>query len=379
MSKKSKFLALVLFLLPLPFFPGWWCGREAQALFEGREAAVYEPLANEVAEWVKQGVSDKDFHTGSWQFDGEWQFGTYQMAGLGLCQFLKRFPEKKVQFLPVLEMVIDRMLSPQARAFDARSWKGEDALDSLDGDNGHVAYLGYANLVLGAYREIASPTRFDELNDRISQALLRRLQSTPLFLLQTYPGEMYPVDNAAAIGSLGIYARVTGRDLSGFLKAWSRECRNRYIDPVSGLLFQAVDFRSGTAYDKPRGSGTALGAYFLSFADPILSRDLYQGLRKSLSSELFGFGAFREYPGNVEAGWGDIDSGPLIFGLSMSATGFGIASARIHGDGEFFRNLYAMGYLAGYPVDRGNKRYFCLGGPLGTAIMLAMTTAGETR
>jgi len=373
---KRILIAMALVIAPALVFPRWWCGRGAGALFQGRLDAQ-APLAREVARWVDSGVSQQDFNTGSARFDGEWQFGTHQMAALGLAQVVLAHPETKDEYVPVIERCFERLLSAKVREFEKQAWNGKGALESLDGPAGHAAYLGYFNLALGVYRQAAPETKHKELHDKITAALARRIEASPTLLLETYPGETYPVDNTAVIASVAQHARATGRPPPAIVRAWVERCRAHYVDPVSGLLYQSVDGRSGAASDKPRASGTALGAYFLSFADRELSRDLFEALRKSCAGSFMGFGFVCEYPANVEAGWGDIDSGPVIFNLSFSGTGFALAGCRIHGDRRLYRALYTSACLVGSPLRRGGRRSFVCGGPLGNAIMLAMLTAGE--
>ena len=151
----------------------------------------------------------------------------------------------------------------------------------------------------------------------------------------------------------------------------------RWRDPHSGLLVQAVAMDGVTPRDAARSSGTALAAYFLSFADGPTSRALYEAMMSSCYRPVLGFGAVREYgPRGPALGRGDIDSGPLVFGYSISATGFALASARIQGDDERFAALYATAHLFGAPVSRDDATGFVTGGPLGDAILFAMLTAG---
>lgn len=330
-------------------------------------------LAREVAQTVKRGVTAKEFTSDSSLFQHEWIFGTYQMAALGLLQICLEHPELQAEFLPAAELAIDQLLSKEVRAFDAKSW-GEDSLTSLDGPNGHAAYLGYTNVVLALHRRVVPQSQFAELNDKISTALARRLRAEPTGILQTYPGEAYPVDNASVLGSLlmhqkyfgGNHADVTGTMLQRFRKQWR--------DEKSGLIFQAIDIRHARASDEPRASGTSLSAYFLSFGDYETAKTLLTSLKNECADSLAGFGFVREYPRGVR-GRGDIDSGPVIFGISPSATGFTIASARSQGDRTLFVQLYRTAHLTGGPITTGNRSQFITGGPLGNAIMLAMLTA----
>jgi len=84
----------------------------------------------------------------------------------------------------------------------------------------------------------------------------------------------------------------------------------------------------------------------------------------------------REYP-HGHSGSGDIDSGPVILGYGVSATGFALGPARIHGDQALFGRLLRTAVLFGAPLQRKDTLEFVSGGPLGNAILFAMLTAGD--
>ncbi len=83
----------------------------------------------------------------------------------------------------------------------------------------------------------------------------------------------------------------------------------------------------------------------------------------------------REYARGT-VGRGDVDSGPVVFGVSTSATGFALAGARLHGDRETYEALFRTASLCGAPLRGGGRHRFLVGGSLGNAILLAMMTAG---
>ncbi len=353
--------------------PHWWCAWQANPWL--RDDPVIEArLANGVAAAIEGGSAASAFTTGDAQFDGEWLFGTYLMAGLGFGQSALRHPEKKAEYARLMDQCITQLLTPDVRAFDRRMW-GRDPIESLDSNDHHAAFLGYFNLLLGLHRAIDPASRHAALNDRITAALIRRLEASPLFLLESYPREIYPVDNCAVIGSIGLHGRVSGADHGAILQRWGAVCRQRWIDPETGLLIQAINPMDGTPADLPRGSGTALGLYFLSFADPSLSRSLYAAARRELFGHFLGFGGVREYARTVRGEKGDIDCGPIVFGFGLSPTGFLIGGARLHHDDATFRSLYATAHLCGAPVIRKDKLNFVTGGPLGDTILFAMLTA----
>jgi len=365
-------VALLFFASATILVPRWWCGLDGARCYAGDRDTI-AALARHVAVTVAKGVSSADFTSDSPLFRGEWQFGTYQMAALGLLQTCHEHPDLREELRPGIESAIAGLLSPSVRAFDAQSWN-EDALDSLDGPHGHAAYLGYLNLVLTLDRATFADSRHTALNDRISAALARRFRAAPHQIIETYPGEAYPVDNASCLASLLLHQRLTGTDHSAAI-AGTRECfRSRWRDSRTGLLLQAINHRSGQPTDRGRASGTALAAYFLAMAEPGLARPLFESNRTHLAGSILGFGYVDEYAADQQGG-GDIDSGPLIFGMSPSGTGFTIATARAFGDRSLYVSLARTAYLMGAPVSRGDERFFITGGPLGNAIMLAMFTA----
>lgn len=364
-------LALAALMIAFAIVPRHWCQTGAGAFWSGDRGRVRAFGAN-VDRHVGELPSGR-FSTGSRRFDGEWHFGTAMMAAMGFGQTAREHAELGPEALARMDRALDAMLSPRARAFDAEAW-GEDPLASLDGDRGHAAYLGYANLALSVRRFIEPESRFAALNDRISATLERRLAAADAQVIETYPGEIYPVDNAAVAASIALRARALGQTPPAVVDQFLRQLRERFVDPKTGLLHQSLGSDRRVA-DAPRGSGTALAAYFLSFADDGASRALHRALRAELGGTVAGFGVVREYPRGSAFRPGDIDSGPLVFGFSISAMGFGLSGCRTHGDRACFTELYRAFYLFGAPVALGGEHAFASGGPLGNAIVLAMLTA----
>ncbi len=349
--------------------PRWVCGCGAAALFaddDGAQAA----LAHEVSAYVTSGVAASAFHTGSPRFDGEWAFGTYTMAVLGLGNVALAHPERAAAYVPVLEQCAAELVSPATNAFGTEAW-GKSGFEGLPAGEGH-GYLGYTNLALGMLRLLAPDTRFAGVHDRLTEGLARRLAASPHGVFETYPGEAYPSDMSMVAASIALHDCATGTRERPWFAAW-RRAFSGFIDPASGLAYQAAVARTGEPAGPPRASGTALAAFALSFVDRDLSRRLFEGLRGA-RTDVLGFGAVREYAPGHE-GRGDIDSGPVVLGVGVSGTGFTLSSAKLHGDQALFTALYRTAYLFGVPVRRPQGERFMSGGPLGNAILLAMTTA----
>lgn len=349
-------------------------GRDADAAFDD-ESSFQRGLADHVAHVLEveaQASASLKFTTGDARIDGEWALVTHEMAALGFCQIIAAHPELRDRYLPAARAAVKVLASDEIYRFGDEAW-GAKTLSSLGSAHGQ-AYLGYAALGMGALRSIDPATDYGKLHDTIIAALVRRLDALPNGDLETYPGELYPADISSVIGAIGQHARLTGADHHALLERMSHIVRDRWIDAESGYLAQTIHRGTGLPVSEPRGASTALAAYFISFADPALSQDLARSVLKSGRATFLGFGGTREYPPNAW-GLGDVDSGPVVLGVSVAATGFALASARMRGERDIFRELFRTTQLFGVPVSTSGGWHYLTGGPLGNALLLAMMTA----
>lgn len=369
-----RIVALGCALAVVRLFVPWWCGRDAGAWFRG-DPEIQHQLA---AELVAFEASDEAHRaSGDNRFAGEWALVTHQMVALGLAQLCLAHPTWRPELAPTVTIAAANSFRLEMRDFGTRAWKGEDAMASLAGDHGH-AYLAYAALALGMARLVdpAFPPELARQHDALIAAYERRLLASETGLIETYPGEAYPTDVAAVAAAIAVHGRVTHASHEPVLRQWAERVRARQIDPASGLVIQRMDARTGAAHDAPRASGTGLAAYFAGFADRGVAELLATGILRNESTR-FGFGAIREYADGYQGKIrGDVDSGPVVFGVSVSATGFALAPARAFGHEDVFRALYRTTDLFGLPIEDGDRRRFAVGGPIGNALLLALLTSG---
>lgn len=367
----------------------------APASLPGDELA--DGLAIGVGDWLDASIHADQFHTASPLFDEEWMFGTWMMAAVGFGQHAAANPDARAADLLRMEACLDVLVGEDGTRFEKRKWGVSPLADLDDPARGHAAWLGYANLALAVHHEVVlsegRPDRFADLHDRVSDALVARLKSE---IIETYPGEAYPVDNAAGFGSLGLASRTAADPeralvLSRATEAASRRLVASWRAPGTGLLLQWIHPGGAAKASGPgRGSGTFLASWFLSFGSPSAAHALYRAGRDYLYEPLGPLGAMREYPFGDD-GAGDIDSGPLIFGRGVSATAFAIGAARANGDADTARALLRTATLFGAPSEdpSGAIHFRSAGaamcgaescGALGDAILFAMvTTPAGTR
>lgn len=309
------------------------------------------------------------------RFEGEWALVTHQMIALGLGQLCLAHPEWKPLYTKVITSAAQKSFLPVMRDFGTRAWRGEDALASLSSSHGH-AYLAYPALAIGMAR-LLDPS-FDPAlaaqHDALIAAYERRLLASPTGLIETYPNEAYPTDVAAVAAAIAMHGRATGKDHTRVIAHWALKVKTVHIDPASGLVIQRMGAADARPHDAPRGSGTGLAAYFAGFADRRVAALLTEGLLRH-ESTLLGFGAVREYA-TGHHGLGDVDSGPVVLGVSVAATGFALAPARAFGHQDAFTRIYRTTDLFGVSVSGGGGARFATGGPIGNALLLALLTSG---
>jgi hypothetical protein len=349
--------------------PRQLCGRGAEGQFSG-ELGEQRALADKVSRAILA-RAQRAPHVE--RRDGQAEVARYQMAILGLGQIVREHPELRDAYLPAMREAAARLADPRTLGYARRRW-GENGLVAMSPTDGH-AYLGYINLALGMLRSIDPDTPYAGLNDRLTAALADRLDASRTGLIETYPGETWPPDVAAVAGSIGLHATVTGTDHTALLARWSARFARCAVS-TSGYLVQRVNSGTCTPRDAPRGSGTALASYFIGFADPALSWRLFEAMRDRGRITRLGFGGVREYLGDA-GGKGDLNSGPILFGASVGATGYALAAARAHGDADFFRELYRSATLGRHALGVESTQRWLPDPGIGDALLLAMMTANR--
>jgi hypothetical protein len=186
--------------------------------------------------------------------------------------------------------------------------------------------------------------------------------------LMAYPGQAWPVDTVVAIAALQAADEATGTDHRALIERW-RARAEELADPDLGLLPHQVDPDTGAALDGPRGSSQSIIQRFWPLIDPQGAADVYERYRAAFVTRELGFVGVREYPRGV-AGSSDVDSGPLVRGLSASASTVTIGAARAAGDLRLARTLAREAELLGMPFTwQGERRYAAGLIPVGDAFL----------
>jgi hypothetical protein len=309
-------------------------------------------------------------------YASEWRLVSLSMTAAALTNVAFADPSRREASAASSDRLLAQALREEVRAFDTDAW-GEDALASLSGPGGHVGYLGHLAFMYGARRVLGGGSaEIAAGHVALCDALARRMAASRSRHLATYPGRTFTADNSVAVAGLALCDVAAGEARYGAILAeWVAYTRAHLLDPETGIIVFCVDHDHGPL-GAARASAAGYNSFYLPFVDMELAREQYRALLDHYLVELpFGARAFREYPARFDGATGDVDSGPLVFGLSPSGTGFAIAGARHAGDAELLGGLFLTAEGAGFTIPMWHGRAYLAAPLVGDAIVLAMRTA----
>lgn len=203
-------------------------------------------------------------------------------------------------------------------------------------------------------------------------AFERRLLASPTGLDGTPPNESYPTDVASVAAAIAVHGRINGADHSqGDRPLGPSASAARKSTPRAAL--QSSAWAPGTASPRrPPRLGHRPRRVLRGLRQSPHGRAAHR--RPAPRASSLGFGGIREYaPGR---GKGNVDSGPVLLGISVSATGFALAPLRALGHRDDFTRIYRTTALFGVPFEGGASARFLTGGAIGNALLLALLTSG---
>ena len=249
----------------------------------------------------------------------------------------------------------------------------------MTGQPPHGAFhAGWTLMLAVQHAEASGSPQAREAVRRRAETLRAAFDAHPTGLLESYPGQSWPCDSVVAMAALHQAGRVVPLDLEHTTRRWLTQM-DRLRDE-SGLLPHRTS-PHGQVLEGPRATSQVIIQRFWPDIQPLdgpggdATRTQWQAFVGTFVDRRFGVVGVREYPPGV-AGGGDVDSGPLVFGLSASASVVAIGAARAQGDLALAAALDRGAELLGGGVTLlGERRYAAGTLPVGDAFLLwARTT-----
>jgi len=230
--------------------------------------------------------------------------------------------------------------------------------------------LGGILLLSGNEHDIVEMQSFRQDCQLIGNAF--RKSSTPF--LCSYNQSAWPCDSVVALSVLQLHDSLFPAQYQDVIKTWLQRA-NKRLDPETDMLPHLSDPDTGMPVTRARGTSSSIISWFLYEIDPEFGLSQYVLFRKQFLSRFLGLPGIREYP-KGSTGIGDVDSGPLIAGISASATVVAAGAAILYEDKNPGYALHQTVEMAGLPVLQAEEKYYAFGFlPLGETFLAWSRTA----
>ncbi len=272
-----------------------------------------------------------------------------------------------------------------ARALDARTSPFKRRPEEVKDFGDHNLYASHLNLILGIHRHITGDTTHDALHTRLSKHLRKmslrdgdahaRSYPRPRHLKERATAYKWPADQSVTLLSLFMYDRTRDATLSKEpIKAWLGKMKSASMrDKTTGLPLPTLDKKSNYARS-PRGCALSWTVLYMHQFAPKQAVELYGNYRSQYGADVLGFGGFREWPPGEDRGM-DVDSGPIVLGVGVAATGLGVGPARMMKDSRHYALAMRSATTFGLPTLLLPERHYLSSPLLGEAILFGGVTA----
>jgi len=196
---------------------------------------------------------------------------------------------------------------------------------------GGIIAAGHPNLLRAGYAVLGGtdPALLAAFHTQ-SEIIFQAFSKSPVASVETYPDQIWPVDNLAALESLRLHDVLYHTAYSQAADRWAQYMA-AHFEPSTGMMNMQIS-PTGAIADGPRGCGLSWMLAFLPNLAPDLARQQYDRYRQNWFSHPLGTTGIREFPPGRTDTFTDSDTGPIIFSLGTGATGFGIAAAKANHD-----------------------------------------------
>ena len=241
-------------------------------------------------------------------------------------------PGKRAEITPLMAGIVERALHRRVNPYK----KDITRVQNL-GKYGY--YLEHLNIILGCYQNVVDDT-YLALNKRVTEHLLQESlgQENCHAPLLPHVKMRWSADQAAIIYSIWLYDQNNGTSLCEPLREkWLAYMREYATHKETGLFVTEV---MGTQpYSKqPRGCALAYLIHYTSRFAPEVAAEQWMHFKQHMMVRRAGITGFREYLEDFTGRWTP-DSGPIIAGMGIAASGLALNAASSVGDDEAYQRL----------------------------------------
>lgn len=231
----------------------------------------------------------------------------------------------KSEYKTLMKRILKRALHPKVNPYK----KDITKVNNL-GKFGY--YLEHLNIILGCYQKIVD-NHYSELNERVTVHLLNCSMKNSDFHadLLPYSKMKWSADQAAIIYSIWLFDRNNSTSHANqLIERWTSYMNKNQKHSSSGLYkTEVVGIKKYS--NQPRGCALAyLIHYMHRFAEKD-AKSQWKLFKKHMEVNVMGINGYREYLKSYDGNWTP-DSGPIIKGLGIAATGLALNASSTLGD-----------------------------------------------
>jgi hypothetical protein len=223
-------------------------------------------------------------------------------------------------------------------------------------------YRGWSNYLRGKYLELLPDLMEDTTEVQIFLGNCAQIASvvteskTPF--LESYVYASWPADMVVLMASMAQHDRLFRPQYGSVVKNWLRQVDKRTDD--LGLIPHSVHPYTGKVLEAARGSSQSLILNFLIEIDSTYARRHFEQYKKAFLTRRMGLPGIREYPKGT-LGFGDVDSGPVIFGIGGAASIVGQRTMALYGEADVAIGLRNSIEAFGLGWHWGKKKRYLFG------------------
>ena len=232
----------------------------------------------------------------------------------------------------LLQEILSRAIHPKVSPYT----KSIDNMQSL-GKYGY--YLEHLNIILGCYQRIIGDEHV-QLNEKVSRHLLQSSMSYANYHADLLPNVnmKWSADQAAILYSIWLFDQNNKTDLSKeLITKWLKYMEQKGTHKPTGLYKTEV-LGTRKYSNQPRGCALSYLIHYLGRFAPCEAKKQWELYKKHMMTSIMGKKGFREYLPDYEGSWSP-DSGPIIAGVGIAATGLALNTASTIGDKKTYKAL----------------------------------------
>ena len=183
------------------------------------------------------------------------------------------------------------------------------------------------------------------------------LQESSVPFFESYHYSVWPCDTLPAIHAMKMCDCITQKDTyQNTIDQWLTDAKER-LDPTTGLIPHS-NLADGDQTGQGRATSQMIILRMLPDLDESFAQQQYTIFRDQFLTRFAGIPCLFEYADGQGSSVGDVDTGPLIFGRSISATVFMIGVSQIYEDQAVADSIATAGEAVGLPWTWADeKRY----------------------